>query len=65
MSGRADDGAPANVRQWSAAERAAFARHEEAQRRREAQGMSWTQKLDALGSMRELAWALRPQRAQR
>jgi len=51
---------PFGLRQWSAAERAAFARHENEQRRREARELDWTQKLECLAAMSALAYSLRP-----
>jgi hypothetical protein len=62
MNHHSGEGSHDDVRQWSAAEKAAFARHEDGQRRREAGEMSWTQKLEALGRMNELAYQLRRKR---
>jgi hypothetical protein len=47
-----------SIREYTPAERAAFARHEDEQRRREACEMTFTQRIDWLHDANQLAWKM-------
>jgi hypothetical protein len=47
-----------SIRDYTPAERAAFARHEAEQRRREALEMTFTQRIDWLNDANQFAWEM-------
>lgn len=47
-----------SIRDYTATERAAFARHEAEQRRREAREMTFSQRIDWLHDANQLAWEM-------
>jgi hypothetical protein len=47
-----------SIRDYTLAERAAFARHEDEQRRREALELTFTQRIDWLHEANQLAWEM-------